>query len=106
MWKNTIPLILLQPPKGFNKKSQNTNGMLFLYPSKGAPVGLYILRENVHVHFIQDEKKAKKRVLNLHANICCCRNTATCFLLHDIKGTKKTSAEVLLQVVFKCIFEN
>ena len=35
-------------------------------------------------------KKAKKRMLNLHANICCCRNTATCFLLCDIKGTQKS----------------
>ena len=52
------------------------------------------------------KKKQKKCALNLHAYICCCRNTATCFLSCDIKGTKKTSAKALLQVVFKCIFKN
>ena len=85
--------------------SQNTNGMFFLYPSKGAPVHLYILYGNVHVHFIQDAEKKQKCALNLHAYICCCRNTATCFLLHYIKGTKKTSAKALLQVVFKFILK-
>ena len=42
--------------------SQNTNGMLFLYPSEGAQVGLYILYGNVHVHFIQDAEKKQKNV--------------------------------------------
>ena len=51
-------------------------------------------------------KKAKKSMLNLHANMHCCRNTATYFLSHDIKGTKKTHAEGLVQVVFKFILEN
>ena len=60
MWQNTIPRILLQPPRGFNKISQNTNETLVLYPSKGAPVGLYILYGDVHVHFIQDAEKSKK----------------------------------------------
>ena len=85
-----IPRILLQPPRGFNKMSQNTNGMLFLYPSEGTQVGLYILYGNVCVHFIQDaEKKAKKCVLNLHANICCCRNTATFFYCMISRVPKK-----------------
>ena len=47
-------------PRGFNKMSQNTNGILFLYPSKGANTGLYILYGNVHVHLIQDAKKKQK----------------------------------------------
>jgi len=62
MWQNTIPWSLLQPPRGFNKMSQNTNRMLFLYPSKGGPVGLYILYGNVCVHFIQDAEKKQKNV--------------------------------------------
>ena len=60
MWKNTIPQILLKPPRGCNEMSQNTRGMLFLYPSKGAQVGLYILYGNVCVHFIQDAEKKQK----------------------------------------------
>ena len=62
MWKNTIPKILLQPPRGFNEMSQNTNGMLFLYPSKGGQAGLYILYRNVCVHFILDAEKKQKKV--------------------------------------------
>ena len=45
-------------------------------------------------------------MLNLHAKICCCINTATYFLSCDIKGTQKTHVEGLVQVVFKCISEN
>jgi len=29
MWKNTIPWILLKPPRGCNETCQNTRGMLF-----------------------------------------------------------------------------
>ena len=47
-------------PRGFNEKSQNTNGMSFLYPSKGANAGLYILYGNVHAHLIQDAEKKQK----------------------------------------------
>ena len=51
---------MLQPPRDFNKMSQNTNAMLFLYPSEGANTGLYILYENVHVHLIWDAEKKQK----------------------------------------------
>ena len=67
LWQNTIPRILLQKPGGCYETSQNTNGMLFLYPSEDAQVGLYILYENVHVHFIRDAEKKQK----MHVEFAC-----------------------------------
>ena len=83
--------------------SQNTNGMLFLYPSEGTQVGLYILYGNVCVHFIQDAEKKQKTHVKCACNICCCRNTATFFLSCSIKGTKKKTTKILLQVTMCCI---
>ena len=47
-------------PRGCYEKSQNTNGMLFLYQPKGTPAALYILYGIVHAHLIQDAEKMQK----------------------------------------------
>ena len=86
-----------------------STSQLFLYPSKGASAGMYILYQNVWWISFQISKQNKKTCVKFACNICCSRNTATFFYCVLSRVPKKKPAKILLQVVFKfiwCIFEN